>query len=159
MWVVLLTGCSLGGTAAVTPRATLSPAASPTPDVGAEYSDAVNAAFDSLGKDRAAIVKAKPRSAAEKTAAGHMSGDYQAFLDTLDLIPFPLSAKDDLAALKKSLVALQVFWSNVSIDTATYSALVDKNLNDVNNAAELLLGHDVGVSLVISPYPSPTPSK
>ena len=75
----------------------------------------------------------------------------------MDRIPFPPSAAADLSALKKSLVALQIFWSNVSADTNSYSDLVYTSLNNANNEAELLLGHDVGVSLVISSFTSPTP--
>jgi hypothetical protein len=153
VWVFLLAGC--GGSVATSAK--LTPTPSPTPNVGALYTDAVNAAFDSLKTDYAAIVAAKPGSPDEATAAQHISSDYQAFLDALDKISFPANAADDLSTLKKSLVALQVFWSNVSGDTNSYNSFTQTNLDNANNQAELVLGHDVGVSLVISPLTSPTP--
>jgi hypothetical protein len=45
----------------------------------------------------------------------------------------------------------------VSADTNAYNSFTYSALNDANNQAELLLGHDVGVSLIISSYTSPTP--
>jgi len=152
--VLLLTACGAG---AATAKATPTPSPSPTPDVGALYSDAIGKTFGYLQTDFATLDAAKPGSPAEATAATHLSEDYKSFLDTLDRIAFPPGAANDLSALKKSLVALQIFWSNVSTDSTSYNNFVYTNLNDANNQAELLLGHDVGVSLVISPFVSPTP--
>src|SRR5690242_7355461 len=83
--------------------------------------------------------------------------DFEALLTKLDAIPFPSSAKDDVSALKKTVVALQVFWSNVSIDDSSYSAFTYGSLLNGYDDASILLGHDVGVSLVIE-KPSRTPS-
>jgi hypothetical protein len=152
--VLLLTACGGASTAA---KPTPTPSPSPTPDVGALYTEAVTKNFGYVSTDYAAIIAAKPGSADEATAANHLSEDYRAFLDSLDRIPFPPSAANDFAALSKSLVALQIFWSNVSTDTNSYSSITEATLDNANNQAALLLGHDVGVSLVISPYASPTP--
>lgn len=133
------------------------PTPSPTPDVGALFGAAVGTKFNALKRDFDALGKAKWSTPEASGAARQLSDDYKAFLDTLDTIPFPPSAKDDLSALKKTAVALQVFWAGVAIDSNTYSSIYYNHLNDANNQAELLLGHDVGVSLVISSFASPTP--
>jgi hypothetical protein len=152
--VLLLTAC--GASTAAKPTPTPSP--SPTPDVGALYTDAVNKTFNYLSADYAAVVAAKVGSADESLAAIHLSRDYQFLLDALDKIPFPASAAADLSTLRKTLVALQIFWSNVSSDTTSYYSLTETSLGNANNQAELVLGHDVGVSLVVSSFASPTPS-
>ena len=153
--VLLLTGC--GSTVAAPPTPTPTPSPSPTPDVSALYSAASSQTHTYLDSDYKALSAAAPGSADEATAARHLGDDFQSFLDALDKIPFPPNSIADLGAMKKALVALQVFYSNVASDTSTYSNFTATGLLNDYNQAGILLGHDVGVSLVLA-NPSPTPS-
>ena len=154
--VLLLTGCGVSATSnAANPSPT--PIPSPTPDVGKLYIAAINVLRDSTLADGNVIAAAPPGSAAESTAAMKLAGDFQTLLDALDAIPFPAPAATDLSAFRKAVVASQVFWSNVSIDTSTYSQITDNVLTNDYNQTGILLGHDVGVSLVLQKS-SPTPS-
>jgi hypothetical protein len=149
--VFLLFGC--GTTVATTAK----PTPTPTPDVGRLYSAAINTLHDAATTDGAAFYASKPGSTDESAAASKLATDYETLLTSLDSIPFPPTARDDLSAFKKTVVARQVFWSNVGIAGSNYSAFTDNSTADAYNQASILLGHDVGVTLVIQ-KPSPTPS-
>lgn len=154
--VLLLASC--GATAATTATPTPTPRPIPSRDTAGLYLDAIQKTHDSLVTDYAAIAAAKVGSAEEATAAGRLAGDYQNLLDMLDAIPFPPNAQQDLSDLKKSLVALQIFWSQVSNDTNSYNSFSQTSLEKAYGQAALVLGHDIGVSLIIpGTSPSPTP--
>lgn len=150
--VLLLVGC--GSAAATIPKP--SPSPTPTTDVSGMYVNAIQKAHDHLVTDYAAISAAANGSAAEMTAARHLALDFQNLLETLDGIPFPPNAQTDLSALKQALVALQIFWSGVANNTASFNSLTGNSLATAYSQAALVLGHDVGVTLVISAA-SPTP--
>lgn len=150
--VFLLTAC--GGAVATTTK----PTPTPTPDVAALYSAAIGALHDSSQTDGDAFYAAKVGSKAESAAATRLATDYETLLNSLDAIPFPLNAKDDASAFKKTVVASQVFWSNVGIADSNYSVYRDNSTTDAYNQAGILLGHDIGVDLVIT-KPSPSPKR
>lgn len=148
--VVVLISC---GTPVAT---TAKPTPTPSPDIAALYTDAIQTTHDALVSDYAAISAATQGSAAQSTAAGHIAGDFQSLLVKLDAIPFPPNAQEDLSALKKSVVALQIFWSDVAINADSYSSFTENNLSNAYAQTALVLGHDIGVTLVIQ-GPSPSP--
>lgn len=121
------------------------------------YTAAINALYDSDKTDSPAFYAAKRGSTAASTAASKLATDYETLLNSLDAIPFPPTAKDDVSTFKKAVTANQVFWSNVSIADSNYSAFTDHSTSDAYNQTSILLGHDIGVDLVIEkPSPSPT---
>ena len=151
--VFVLIGC--GTTVATTARPT--PIPSPTPDAPGLYSAAISRLHDSATTDSAAFFATKAGSPEESAAANKLATDFQALLTSLDAIPFPSTIKDDASAFKKTVVASQVFWSNVGIADSNYSVYRDNSTTDAYNQAGILLGHDLGLSLVLQ-KPSPTPS-
>jgi hypothetical protein len=154
--LVLLT--ARGGAVATAAKSTPTPTPTPTPDVGAMYISAIDVLHDNI-QTRGhgdAYYKSKQGSPEASAAASTLAADYESLLVSLDAIPFPPNAKDDLSAFKKTVVARQVFWSDVSIADSNYSALTDNNTNDAYNQASILLGHDIGVTLVLQGA-SPTP--
>jgi hypothetical protein len=154
--MLVLTACGPTG-AAAKPTPTPSPFPSPTPNVGKLYLAAINTIHDSRVIDDTAFYNSKPGSAEESAAATTLADDYQTLLVALDAIPFPVDAKDDVSALKKSAVALQIFWSGVATSTNNYNRFTDNSLGNAYAQAALVLGHDVGITLVITgPSPSPT---
>jgi hypothetical protein len=148
---IVLTACGNSVASAAKPTPT------PSPNVGAMYTNAINTLHDSTATDRPAFFATKPGSTEESSAATKLAGDFESLLTSLDAIPFPTDASADLSAFKKAVVACQVFWSNVSISDANYSVFTDNATNDAYNQTGILLGHDVGVTLVIQ-KPSPSPS-
>jgi hypothetical protein len=120
------------------------------------YEQTINSLHDVTTRDKLAM-NASKSTAETQALAGGLAEDYQGFLNRLDDIPFPASAKEDLSALKKSAVALQLFWTDVKIDLNNFSQFRSRTLQDAFNQAALVLGHDVGVSLEVNPLPSPTP--
>ena len=82
---------------------------------------------------------------------------HQNLLVSLDAIPFPQKATDDLRTFKKVVVALQIFWSSVDTNSPNWAAYRDERpLVDEYNQTSIVLGHDVGVTLVLQ-KPSPSP--
>ena len=152
--ILLITAC---GSTAATVKHSPTPSPSPTPDVPALYTAAIQKTHDYLVSDFAAIAKASTGSADEMTAARHLGDDYQSLLVSLDAIPFPSSAQADVSDLKKSVVALQIFWSEVGNDTNSFSSFTETSLSNAYNQTAVVLGHDVGVTLVIAAV-SPSPS-
>jgi hypothetical protein len=152
--VFLLAGC---GATVAAPKP--SPIPSPTPDVAALYISAIDTLHDSLELrgHNAAYYSAKVGSPEASAAAQQLAVDYTGLLEMLDAIPFPPSAGADVSALKKAVVARQVFWSEVGIADSNYSAFTDNSTSDAYNQASIVLGHDIGVTLVLQ-GPSPTPS-
>jgi hypothetical protein len=157
LWLLLLAGCGAGATAVPKPTPIASP--TPTPDVAAPYISAIDTLHDSLELrgHNAAYYSAKVGSPETSAAAQQLAVDFTGLLDMLDAIPFPSSASADVSTLKKAVVARQVFWSEVGIADSNYSAFTDNSTSDAYNQASILLGHDIGVTLVLQ-SPSPTPS-
>lgn len=155
--LILVVICACGAQAAPSPSPTPTPTATPLYVIGTEYTTAVNRLHDSTAADWPTYYSSASGSAAASTAAAKLATDYQTLLNNLDSISFPANAQSDLSTFRKTVVALQVFWSNVSVSDSSYSDLIEGSLNNDYNNAAILLGHDVGVSLVIE-KPTPTPS-